>query len=604
MFYITLFPPGGMATHPDFTSASISMIVSNIAQYQIIAESGVTIQAPSSMTITSASYTNQTVTYVSGASYTSDVYFQTNNQSYTVIETYNQIETPDLTCSSSGSSTITYSIGDYAGVTAPTWVSVNSVTGVLSISAPSVAADTVVSFYINSNISGVSSLIQKIIQVTVLDWAIANWLNCSSTSSTTWDTWISGYNLNNNQCIAQNTTPIPTPSPVPTPVPIPTPAQSTTSSNSSSISSSNDPSSTAKGVSITSQSVIGSTAVVVVALSVMNASSISSFWSMVNQVQLLFLLLLTRAFIPVDVEKVITGMKIALNLFQYLPFNKITIFDSLIENLDFNLSNQRYGSWNIESDSTGYNIYPLIWTTLIVFMFHIFIWILLKLMPSANSQSWFSSILRIWKRFQHRILLFLTFGYYIRVILEVNQFMLISSIYEIHNFDTSPTIKLVSFGIAVAVLLWWIVLIGVVSFLTFSSYEVVEESHNKLEEFFKGVKMQKKYKTYSLILIIRRTIFVVMLISLVSISSVMLILILSGVQLLYLIYLTVLRPFKELKNNMIEIINEIYFILLLGSLAFLNTENKWTELYTNIYIWVLGSNNMVSFSIVSSKLIQ
>ena len=276
------------------------MIISAVGQYSIIAESSVTIQAPSSITITSASYTNQTVTYAPETSYTSDVYFQTNNQSYTVIETYSQTETPDLTCSSTGSSTITYSIGDYAGVTAPAWVSVNSVTGVLSISAPSVTADTVVSFYINSNISGVSSLIQKIIQVTVLDWAISNWLNCSSTSSSTWNIWISGYNLNNNQCIVQNTTPIPSPSPVP----IPTPTQPTTSSNSSTISSSNDPSSTAKRVSITSQSVIGSTAVVVVALSVMNASSISSFWSMVNQVQLLFLLLLTRAFIPVDVEKV------------------------------------------------------------------------------------------------------------------------------------------------------------------------------------------------------------------------------------------------------------------------------------------------------------
>ena len=56
-------------------------------------------------------------------------------------------------------------------------------------------------------------------------------------------------------------------------------------------------------------------------------------------------------------------------------------------------------------------------------------------------------------------------------------------------------------------------------YLSLSSYEVKENEHNRIGEFFAGVKMQKKAKLYSSLLIARRTIFVIFLISLASVSS-------------------------------------------------------------------------------------
>ena len=279
--YISLFPLEAIAFHPEFTVSSISMILLSPSTDPIIAESGVTIQASNLIVVTPTSYTNQSVVYVPDVSVISDVYFQTNSQSYSVVETYSQTVTPDLTWSSTGSTTILYSIGDYAGTTAPTWVSVNSTTGSISILAPIVDSDSIFRFYINSNI-GSSGIVQKVIQVTVLNWAITNWLSCKNTSSTTWDTWTAGYNLNSNLCIAQSMPSSPT--------------QLTTNQNNSS--------STANAISILSQSIFGFTGFMVFVFSVINGSSISSLWSMINQVQLFFLFLLTRAFIPIDVEKI------------------------------------------------------------------------------------------------------------------------------------------------------------------------------------------------------------------------------------------------------------------------------------------------------------
>ena len=105
----------------------------------------------------------------------------------------------------------------------------------------------------------------------------------------------------------------------------------------------------------TSQSVTGSTTVVVGGVSLANTSSLSSLWSMVNQIQLLFLLLLTRAYIPLDVKAVITGSKLLSNPSGLIPFQSIGIYKSILGVFDFDLSNPTFESLDIKSDSTVYN---------------------------------------------------------------------------------------------------------------------------------------------------------------------------------------------------------------------------------------------------------
>ena len=48
-------------------------------------------------------------------------------------------------------------------------------------------------------------------------------------------------------------------------------------------------------------------------------------------------------------------------------------------------------------------------------------------------------------------------------------------------------------------------------------------------------------------------------------------------------YVIVTRPYKEIKSNIIEIINETYFLIFLASLIFLNEENDWNSTKTLIY---------------------
>lgn len=73
------------------------------------------------------------------------------------------------------------------------------------------------------------------------------------------------------------------------------------------------------------------------------------------------------------------------------------------------------------------------------------------------------------------------------------------------------------------------------------------------------------------------------------------------VQLVYLAYGAYLRPYREAKANVIEVVNEVYFLLLLSSLIYLNTESEWTPTLTSIYLWVLSSNSMTVFMIIIGK---
>ena len=48
-------------------------------------------------------------------------------------------------------------------------------------------------------------------------------------------------------------------------------------------------------------------------------------------------------------------------------------------------------------------------------------------------------------------------------------------------------------------------------------------------------------------------------------------------------YVIILRPYKEIKSNIIEIINEIYYLIFLSSLIFLNEEKNWNSTKSSVY---------------------
>ena len=189
------------------------------------------------------------------SSTTSGAYLQTDTQAFTVTESTFSTQTPNLSCSYSGSTSISYSLSIYNGAILPSFVLIDSATGVLTIATPSVSSSTTYSFYITSTISGMSSPVQKIINLTVNKCTASNCQLCLATNSAVCSSCNSGYNLNFGSCILNV--------------------------------SEAETSGTAEPLSMSSQAALGAIALFLIGSSLNNLSSLASLWSVINQMQIL-----------------------------------------------------------------------------------------------------------------------------------------------------------------------------------------------------------------------------------------------------------------------------------------------------------------------------
>ena len=193
---------------------------------------------------------------------------------------------------------------------------------------------------------------------------------------------------------------------------------------------------------------------------------------------------------------------------------------------------------------------------------------------------------------------FLTFGFYIRSVLEINQYILVSSVNEVKAFNTTTSFRTISFAFACLLLIANFLLILFTLGLSFTN--------SGPKELFVGIKAETKKRLYLPALLIRRAVYVAILLTITEISSRSLIGILIGLQVVYSGYICYLRPFESTDNsppsNLIESLNEIFFLVLLSALEPFNEESDWNQTYTQIYMWVLASNNIVTFLIVLSKI--
>ena len=436
-------------------------------------------------------------------------------------------------------------------------------------------------------ISDVANPIQKLVKITVLNWAAANWLKWLGQSNTTWQTCNSGYNLVSGTWIIQTSNSSST--------------TSNSSSTTSSASNSTEPSTTSKSVGTAIQSMNGATAGFVVVSSILNTSSLSSLWWVFNQMQIFLLLVLSGVYLPIDVENILTGLKFALSPLDYVPLSSIQFYSITFSVFDFTLNNITLNAIGIQSESSIFNTFSILLAILHVIPIHLFIIWLRGVTKKFNPTKKCSfSILLKW--IIEKWFIIMTFGYYIRLLMEMNQLMLISSIYEINRFDTTNMLRIVSLAVAFIVLFVCISMVLSAIYLALSLSPSEESKHSKFEEFFSDIKERRSSRWYIIVLLFRRIIFVSVLICLISATTIQIVIAsLSIVQLVYVSFLIILRPYDSVKTNLIDIINELFFTWCIWWLAYFDSKSKWNSVWINIFIWIVSSNSLITFAVVIGK---
>ena len=64
------------------------------------------------------------------------------------------------------------------------------------------------------------------------------------------------------------------------------------------------------------------------------------------------------------------------------------------------------------------------------------------------------------------------------------------------------------------------------------------------------------------------------------------------------------KPFDNISNNLIELVNEVFFVMYCGSQLYLNTKNRWNDRRAQVFIYTMIANNAIILIILISMLDQ
>ena len=471
----------------------------------------------------------------------------------------------DLPCSVAGTSTVSYSLSTWYGSSAPSFVSLDTTNLQLNVNTTGIPAGSSYSFGVSITISGVTNTFCKNIDLRVNGWSVSYWTEWEASNSNDCKTWNSGYQLNGNSSLSNNTWALLT---------------NTSSSTSSSTSQA--------AVS----SIVGASAV----LSMCNLSAPQGLWMTMDQFQLILLLLLAKANIPQKVVDYLSGMKDTTWSFNLIPFKDIPGISKLIESLDFLLDNNDLKYFGLFSGSFLVNNFSFIWIILIITLFQFFVipTYLIWSKKSKPDTKKYKIVSRIYQLFALSI--------YIRLWMETNQFLMMSSLYQIYSWSFINYRHFISFALS----LFWIVFVIFLIIVSMIQWRRLmngysENKHHYFKEFLSSIKDKPWTRIYTSWMMTRRLLLVSLLILGSSLKSIYIVSTMTVLQIIYLTIVLILRPFKEFKNNLINSLNEVYYLVLILMLVYFNIPERWTDTIATIYMYLVMSNSATIILILTGN---
>ena len=154
------------------------------------------------------------------------------------------------------------------------------------------------------------------------------------------------------------------------------------------------------------------------------------------------------AFIPKDIKDYILGMEFMSFSFNFIPFDKIPILNSVIEWVDSQQEDNDLKDIGANSNSSFVNNFSLIIMIVLLIITHLAYLPVYYSCRNKLSEKQDSKLSKIC----NKIFYFLTLSVYVRMFLESNQFILLTTSSEIYNMDSSTNANLVSLNIAFVVL--------------------------------------------------------------------------------------------------------------------------------------------------------
>ena len=337
---------------------------------------------------------------------------------------------------------------------------------------------------------------------------------------------------------------------------------------------------------------------------IVSSYSVSSIFGFVNEVQLILLLPMLPYFMPQFIQDFIAKLNYCMFSFSFL-YNYISLH---LFNVEFQMTYEQQSYYidlmDIKSGSSLINIQgnlltllQIIWCHIVILIIHYFIW-------KKQNLPWYLKWIRTFKNF-------MTFGIYIQYATSSVLLVWLISSTEIQRFDHSTTTYTISLSFA------FIIQFMVFSYFLFTIYKWYQwrdvENFRAIKytkQLFDSIKESNISRTFIIKYLFQRILFWLMAALWNPSNTYPKIGVYSLIQLIFFLYTVILRPFNNIKDNLLEIVNEVHYVVLTSSLLFLNYESRWSQVKEIVYLAIIFSNNiivciisLIFFSTLSGKLL-
>ena len=337
-----------------------------------------------------------------------------------------------------------------------------------------------------------------------------------------------------------------------------------------------------------------STNLVVTGFSSSTSTSSNSF-GMINQIQLVILLPLIGAFLPLKIYDYLKSMKTSLFNLSFLPTNNSENMIHFKNWFDFKQPNSFLNLLDLNSGSWLVNILALTTTIGIVIGLHIVIVVIYFVLKKTNKCMKVTKLIL-------KILKFLTFNFYIGVFLETYILFLLTDFSEIYyqNKNGVQNGKSMVMSYVILAFMLCMILLALWQWCKSRNSDAFEK-----QTFFRnlvdGMKPKWICRSYWFVFLVRRSLFGIIIFFIMSWNLMIKVSLIVAVQALLLIYILILRPQESIKDNFSDVVNEVFYLYYCVFLFYYNSEDRWDDTTTEAYFWILMSNNFVLILIALSK---
>jgi hypothetical protein len=319
----------------------------------------------------------------------------------------------------------------------------------------------------------------------------------------------------------------------------------------------------------------------------------SGIWAIVEQIQLIILVISKEVFIPIDIDYYLKGNIELLFNYASIPVLEVPFFAEVSEWLDLEQNVSAASELELESRSTFKNHFTMIMIILLVSLCYL----ITKLTPN-----WFGNRLSsFFGKFKAKILFFIGFVFYVRILLEGFLSLTLSSVAEIYQFKGESYQEIASFALSIAFLLIWVALLLVSIFYSCKFRNQTLPSKFRFMELFTGLRKSKWAHFYTPLSLSRRLLFVLIIVLSNNDNRESIFAPLILIQIIFWMYVIVIRSFETTGDNILQIQIEAFITIAIVYFYPFSSEEKWSQTATDAFLGIIFANSWLIFIILFSK---